>query len=163
MRLKTKAIIFMAFVIIVAGGVFLFTNYSNYIPSLTQLSPGTSGISFSMNPTSIIVMSNTTSPTVITMQVQKSASKDDAMPFAIRLVSSSPANIYPISASSNQIQYNYTTKTLALPGTSDSEQFVVHGILPKGSTTSKYNITATLYYNNTQVGSPQILAVTIQK
>ena len=115
-----------------------------------------------MNPKTVSVLNNAVSQ-IITVKITKTDNKDFLTYFVLKLVSSNKANAYPISSFNNRIQYNYTTKTLSQKGSFASEQFKVHATLPKGAVSSSYTINATLYYDNTAIGSQQILTINVRK
>ena len=144
------AIIAVIVVLLLASGALNGAGSRPYVPSVT----------FTINPSSVNIHNNDTS-SIVTLQVTKTDSKNIPSQFTISL-KPSVSNIHPIFASSGQTQYNYTTKTLTVSGSSDQLQFEVYGSLPAGTGSATYNVTANLYYNGSII-STQVLGVQVTK
>lgn len=155
MKGQGNGLIVIAFIIVV---LVLF--YFLWIPNGLGSGPYVPTVTFTINPSYVNIHNNSTS-SIVTLQVVKTDSKNIPSQFTINL-KPSVSNIHPIFASSGQTQYNYTTKTLTVSGSSDQLQFEVYGSLPPGTGSATYNITANLYYNGSIIGT-QVLDVQVSK
>jgi hypothetical protein len=107
------------------------------------------------------VKSNGTSG-IVTVTVMKDDPYGIPTPFEVRLSSSSPLYIYPISVTgSQQMMLVAQTRALIDSGASDTVQFKVYGLLPQGFSGVTGNITATLYYNDSQLGSAMPISIDV--
>ncbi|MEM3839373.1 MAG: hypothetical protein QXF01_02225 [Candidatus Micrarchaeaceae archaeon] len=147
-------------VILVLGTLIAFRyitlNFLNggIVSPLLNVSNG-SNVKFSISPSTVSLKSGGFSQ-VVTIQVTKSGGGIPG-PYVVKLEPDTNS-IWPVSAYTNQTEYNYTTKPLATPGASDLYQFEVRGVLTAG-TSATYNITAYLLYNGTVQGQPKVLTV----
>jgi hypothetical protein len=138
-------LIILIIVIAVATFLLLPKQPETYIP----------GVSFSISQNSIDVKDNQVSTGIVTITVIKNDDKGIPTTFQVKLESSNPNNMYPISVNTNQPLTEYNTKQLIDKGASDSQQFKVLAKLPEGTTSASYKLIATIYYNNTRTPNDQ--------
>jgi hypothetical protein len=151
--LLSMALIFS--IVFFSGCIGQVTN-SNIPPS-----PYLPGVRFSMSSGSVSVKSNSTSG-IVTVNVIKDDTYGIATPFEVRLSSSSPLYIYPLSVTgSQQMMLVAQTQALIDSGASDTVQFKVFGLLPQGFSGVTGNITATLLYNGTALPSVAPISIDV--
>jgi len=112
---------------------------------------------FSISQNSLSLKSGQISSYIITVTINKNDEKNIPTYFLVKLTSSNPDNLYPISVYTNKTEYEYTTKNLIPKGASDAFQFKIFGKLPSGATSATYKITAKLFYNNTALENKELV------
>jgi hypothetical protein len=134
-------------------------------PSDIPPSPYVPGVRMSMSSSSVAVKSNSTSG-IVTLTITKDDSYGIPTPFEVRLDSSSPLYIYPLSVTGEQRMMLFAqTQALIDAGASDTVQFKVYGLLPSGFSGVTGNVTATIMFNGTVLASvaPASIDVAVTK
>lgn len=111
---------------------------------------------------SIQVRDNQTSD-IVTVTVTKNDDKEVPMAFVVALMSSNSDYVYPVAVTGAGARITaVTTQPLRDKGASDTVQFKLFGRLPAGVQAATFNITASLYYNNSLVSGVKPLVMNAQ-
>ncbi|MCX6821045.1 MAG: hypothetical protein NT016_03780 [Candidatus Aenigmarchaeota archaeon] len=111
---------------------------------------------------SIQVRDNQTSD-IVTVTVTKNDDKEVPMAFVVALMSSNSDYVYPVAVTGAGARITaVTTQPLRDKGASDTVQFKLFGRLPAGVQAATFNITASLYYNNSLVPGVKPLVLNAQ-
>jgi hypothetical protein len=106
---------------------------------------------FQMSTNSIQVKDNSTSG-IVTVTVTKNDDSGTPMAFVVSLLSSNSDYVYPVAVTGAGARITaVTTQPLRDKGASDTVQFKLFGRLPAGVQAATFNVTASLYYNNSLV------------